>query len=102
MLVGVPTEIKTHEYRVGLVPGAVREYVAHGHEVLFQSGARDGIGANDETYRAAGATIATDAAEGRCQTNARKSPIGGTRSLSAEDQAIRLRHSARAAERSSL
>ena len=63
MLVGVPTEIKTHEYRVGLVPGAVREYVANGHEVLVQSGAGNGIGADDEAYRAAGATIAANAAD---------------------------------------
>jgi alanine dehydrogenase len=63
MLVGVPTEIKTHEYRVGLVPGAVREYVAHGHDVLIQSGAGNGIGADDDTYRAAGARIAKDATE---------------------------------------
>lgn len=63
MRIGVPTEIKTHEYRVGLTPGAVREYVARGHQVLVQSGAGKGIGASDETYIAAGAAIAADAAE---------------------------------------
>ena len=62
MLVGVPSEIKTHEYRVGLTPGSVREYVAHGHEVLVQTGAGDGIAATDAMYEAAGATIAPDAA----------------------------------------
>ena len=62
MLVGVPSEIKTHEYRVGLTPGAVREYVAHGHQVLVQTGAGDGIAATDALYEAAGATIAPDAA----------------------------------------
>jgi alanine dehydrogenase len=41
VLVGVPKEIKTHEYRVGLTPGAVREYVARGHKVLVETGARD-------------------------------------------------------------
>ena len=63
MLVGVPSEIKVHEYRVGLTPGAVREYVAHGHSVVVQSGAGAGIMANDDAYRAAGASIADNAAE---------------------------------------
>ena len=61
MRVGVPTEIKTHEYRVGLTPGAVREYVAHGHKVLVQSGAGAGIHADDAAYQAAGAEIVPDA-----------------------------------------
>ena len=63
MRIGVPTEIKTHEYRVGLTPGAVREYLARGHEVIVQSGAGAGIGADDAIYRQAGAAIAADAAE---------------------------------------
>ncbi|MFT3968015.1 MAG: alanine dehydrogenase [Sphingobium sp.] len=63
MLVGVPREIKTHEYRVGLTPGAVREYVAHGHRVLVESGAGMGIGADDSAYGAAGAEIADSAEE---------------------------------------
>lgn len=63
MRVGVPTEIKIHEYRVGLVPAGVRELVGHGHEVLVQSGAGRGIGLDDDAYRRAGARIATDAAE---------------------------------------
>ena len=41
MRVGCPKEIKNHEYRVGLTPGAVREYVAHGHQVLIETGAGD-------------------------------------------------------------
>ena len=44
MRVGVPKEIKVEEYRVGLTPASVREYVAHGHEVVVQRGAGDGIG----------------------------------------------------------
>ena len=40
MLIGVPKEIKNHEYRVGLTPGSVREYVAHGHEVLVETGGK--------------------------------------------------------------
>ena len=63
MLVGVPKEIKTHEYRVGLVPGSVRELVHHGQAVVIESGAGAGIGFDDEAYRRAGANIAANAAE---------------------------------------
>jgi alanine dehydrogenase len=63
MRVGCPKEIKNHEYRVGLTPGAVREYVAHGHEVLVETNAGAGIGADDAAYVAAGAKIAATAAE---------------------------------------
>ena len=63
MLIGVPKEIKKQEARVGLTPSAVREYVAHGHQVLVESGAGAGIGADDAAYAAAGATIAASAAE---------------------------------------
>ena len=61
MRVGVPREIKVHEYRVGLTPAAVREYVAHGHEVRVQAGAGSAIGMADEAYRAAGARLVPDA-----------------------------------------
>lgn len=63
MRVGVPKEIKNHEYRVGLTPGAVREYVAHGHEVLVEAGAGSGIAADDAAYVAAGAVIVPTASE---------------------------------------
>lgn len=63
MLVGVPKEIKTHEYRVGLTPGAVREYVSAGHRVIVEKGAGAGIGASDDVYRKAGADVADTAAE---------------------------------------
>ena len=63
MKVGVPKEIKTHEYRVGLTPAAVRELTVHGHAVVVQQDAGIGIGFNDDAYRAAGATIAATAAE---------------------------------------
>ncbi len=63
MRIGVPKEIKSQEYRVGLTPGAVREYAAAGHDVLVESGAGSGIGADDAAYVRAGATIAKDAAE---------------------------------------
>lgn len=63
MRVGCPKEIKNHEYRVGLTPGAVREYIAHGHEVLVETKAGAGIGADDDAYRAAGAKIAAAATD---------------------------------------
>ena len=63
MRIGVPKEIKVHEYRVGLVPAGVRELVAAGHEVLIETGAGAGIGVDDAQYRAAGAAIAGSAAE---------------------------------------
>ena len=63
MRVGCPKEIKNHEYRVGLTPGAVREYVAHGHEVIVETKAGAGIGADDDAYRAAGARIVPTAAD---------------------------------------
>ena len=62
MRIGVPKEIKTHEYRVGLVPASIRELVLHGHEVVVQSAAGSGIGFDDDAYRAAGAGI-VDSAE---------------------------------------
>jgi len=62
MRIGVPREIKVLEHRVGLTPESVRELVAHGHEVLVEQGAGDGIGMDDEAYRRAGATTASDAA----------------------------------------
>jgi alanine dehydrogenase len=63
MRVGCPKEIKNHEYRVGLTPGSVREYVANGHEVWIEKGAGAGIGADDGAYSAAGAKIVASAAE---------------------------------------
>ena len=62
MRVGVPREIKPDEYRVGLTPTAVREYVSRGHEVVVETAAGQGAGYPDETYKRAGATIVPDAA----------------------------------------
>jgi alanine dehydrogenase len=61
MLIGVPKEIKDNEYRVGLVPSTVRELTAKGHQVLVESNAGIGAGLTDDDYKAAGATIATNA-----------------------------------------
>src|SRR5690606_7788399 len=63
MLVGVPKEIKNHEYRVGLTPESVAELTHSGQKVLVETGAGNGIGASDDDYRAAGASIAGTAAE---------------------------------------
>jgi alanine dehydrogenase len=63
MLIGVPKETKTHEYRVGLVPGSVRELVHRGHAVIVETGAGAGIGFGDASYEAAGARISASAAE---------------------------------------
>ncbi len=63
MRVGCPKEIKNHEYRVGLTPGSVREYVAHGHDVIVETGAGLGIGADDGAYQAAGAKIVASASD---------------------------------------
>ena len=63
MRIGLPREIKSHEYRVGLTPASVRELTAHGHPVLVQVGAGAAIGLDDAQYLAAGATLVQDAAE---------------------------------------
>lgn len=63
MLVGVPKEIKNHEYRVGLTPEAAREYIAAGHRVIVETNAGIGISKTDEDYRAIGAEIVDTAEE---------------------------------------
>jgi alanine dehydrogenase len=60
MKVGVPAEVKNHEYRVALTPAGVRELTAHGHEVLVQKDAGAGSSLDDDAYVAAGATIIPD------------------------------------------
>ena len=57
MIIGVPKEIKNHEYRVGLTPESVTELVLHGHQVVVEQSAGLGIGASDEAYEAAGAQM---------------------------------------------
>jgi alanine dehydrogenase len=61
MRIGVPREIKIHEYRVGLTPASVRELTAAGHEVGVQSGAGSGVGFSDDAYSTAGAHIMASA-----------------------------------------
>src|SRR3954449_5614300 len=61
MKVGVPTEIKTDEYRVAITPSGVRELVDHGHDVVIQRGAGEGSAISNADYEAQGATILPDA-----------------------------------------
>ena len=63
MRIGVPREIKNHEYRVGLIPSSALELVHHGHEVWIQQGAGLGAGLADADYLAAGAKIVETADE---------------------------------------
>ena len=60
MKVGVPTEVKNHEYRVAITPSGVHEFTRHGHEVLVESGAGIGSSITDAEFEAAGATIVPD------------------------------------------
>ena len=63
MLIGVPKEIKNHEYRIGLTPAGARELEAHGHQVVVQKDGGKSIGLTDEMYRKAGADILDSAEE---------------------------------------
>ena len=63
MLIGVPKEIKVHEYRVGMTPSSVREAVVHGHHVIMEANAGAGISAGDDDYRKAGAEVVSAAAD---------------------------------------
>lgn len=63
MIIGVPKEIKNREYRVGMTPESVDTAYRHGHKIIVQSKAGEGIGASDTDYRAVGATIVKTAAQ---------------------------------------
>ena len=63
MLIGVPKEIKNHEYRIGLSPTGVRELVVNGHEVLVENNGGDGVGFDNDQYSAVGARIEKSASE---------------------------------------
>lgn len=63
MRIGIPKEIKNHEYRVGMVPASARELINHGHQVIVEAGAGDGIGFSDDDYVAVGAVINASAEE---------------------------------------
>jgi len=63
MLVGIPKEIKNHEYRVGMSPASARELIKHGHQVMVEVNAGVGISAADSEYLAIGATVVDSAEE---------------------------------------
>ncbi len=63
MIIGVPKEIKNHEYRMGMIPASVRELVSHGHQVYVETNAGSGIGFSDDDYIAVGASILPTAAD---------------------------------------
>ncbi|ENQ4670161.1 alanine dehydrogenase [Vibrio cholerae] len=63
MIIGVPKEIKNHEYRVGMIPASVRELVSHRHQVYVETNAGSGIGFSDDDYIAVGASILPTAAD---------------------------------------
>jgi alanine dehydrogenase len=63
MIIGVPREIKNHEYRVAIVPAGVKAMVENGHKVIIQKSAGEGCGVSDAEYAAAGAQIKTTAEE---------------------------------------
>ncbi|MCG8517664.1 MAG: alanine dehydrogenase [Pseudomonadales bacterium] len=91
MIIGVPKEIKNHEYRVGMTPSAVRELVGHGHRVVVETQAGAGIGFSDDDYARAGASIAGTAAEvfGQGQLIVKvKEPQAGERAMLTPDHTL--------------
>ena len=91
MLIGVPKEIKNHEYRVGLTPSSARELVEHGHKVLVERNAGIGIGAADAAYEKAGAAMAANAADvfARADMIVKvKEPQAGERAMLRRDQLL--------------
>ncbi len=91
MLIGVPKEIKNHEYRVGMIPGSARELVAHGHQVIVESKAGVGIGFSDQDYLDIGAEIRDTAEEIFDQAEMIikvKEPLTEERAMLREDQIL--------------
>ncbi|MGI9499091.1 MAG: alanine dehydrogenase, partial [Geminicoccaceae bacterium] len=91
MLIGTPKEIKNHEYRVGLTPESVAELVGHGHDVLVETSAGAGIGAEDAAYAAAGATVVDGAEEVFAQADMIvkvKEPQASERKMLRQDQIL--------------
>ena len=91
MLIGVPKEIKDHEYRVGLTPDSVNEVVLHGHDVIVEHGAGAGIGVDDSEYAEVGATIAErpEMVFERAEMIVKvKEPLAGERAMLREGQIL--------------
>ncbi len=91
MLIGVPREIKNHEYRVGMAPASVREAIKHGHEVMVETAAGQGIGVGDQVYADLGARIIDSAEEifERAELIVKvKEPQAGERAMLREGQVL--------------
>ncbi len=91
MIIGVPKEIKNHEYRVGLTPTSVRELIAHGHQCLVETGCGAGIGSDDRSYQQAGAEVvatAKDVFERSDMIVKVKEPQAGERAMLREGQIL--------------
>ena len=91
MLIGVPKEIKNHEYRVGMAPASVREAIKHGHQVMVQTNAGEGIGVSDEEYARIGAEIVDTPEEifARAELVVKvKEPQAGERAMLREGQVL--------------
>lgn len=91
MLIGVPKEIKNHEYRAGMVPGSVREVIAHGHQVVVETNAGSGIGFSDDDYINAGAKVLDTAEDVFAQADMIvkvKEPLAEERALLREGQIL--------------
>ena len=91
MRIGVPKEIKVHEYRVGLIPSSVRELVQRGHEVVVEAGAGLGAGLSDDQYRQAGAAIGASAEDIYASADMIvkvKEPVGAERALLRKEQIL--------------
>ncbi len=91
MLIGVPKEIKNHEYRVGMAPASVREAIKHGHQVLVETNAGQGIGVDDDQYRLIGAEIAESPEDifARAEMIVKvKEPQAGERAMLRQDQVL--------------
>ena len=91
MLIGVPKEIKNHEYRVGMAPASVREAIKHGHEVMVERNAGEGIGVSDDEYAKIGAQVIDSAAEifARAEMVVKvKEPQAGERAMLREGQIL--------------
>nr|AAL87460.1 alanine dehydrogenase [Shewanella sp. PA-43] len=91
MIIGIPTEIKNHEYRVGMVPSSVRELTIKGHEVFVQSNAGMGIGFTNQDYLNVGAAILETAEEVFAQSDMIvkvKEPQAVERAMLREDQIL--------------
>ena len=91
MLIGVPKEIKNHEYRVGMIPGSARELIMHGHQVIVETNAGVGIGFDDQDYIDVGAEIRNTASEIFEQAEMIikvKEPLTEERAMLREDQIL--------------